>query len=298
MSGFTAVDLSQLPPPDVVEQFTFEQILAQMVEDLQMRDPAFTAIVESDPAMKILEVCAYRETLVRQRTNEASRAVMLAYARGTDLDHIAANYVLQRLVLDPGDPTALPPILPTYESDTAFRRRIQLSPEGYTTAGSRGSYVFHALSASALVKDAQAVSPNPGMVTVYVLSQDGDGEASVDLIDAVAAALNADTVRPMTDLVTVQSVSVMQYRVDAELTVFAGPDAEVIRQTAYAAAAAYAEEQHRVGRDITRSGLFAALHQRGVQNVKLIEPAGDMIVGDGEAAFCTEIAVIVVGVDE
>lgn len=295
MAGFTAVDLSQLAPPDVVETLDYETILAAMVADLQARDPDFTALVESDPAFKILEVAAYRETLVRQRANEAARAVMLAYAAGADLDQIAANYVLARLVLDPGDPTALPPVPPTYESDDDFRRRIQLSPEGYTVAGSRGSYVFHALSADAGVRDAQAISPAPGQVTVYVLARAGNGAAGVDLVDAVEAALNAETIRPMTDQVTVQSAAVTQYQVTASLTVFAGPDAELIRQGAVAAVTAYVTDMHRIGYDVTRSGLFAALHQKGVQNVTLTSPAVDIIVGDGAAAFCTAVTVTIGG---
>jgi len=178
MAGsFTVINLSALPAPVVVEQIDFETILDEMVADLQSRDPAFTALVESDPAYKVLEVAAYRETLVRQRANESCLGVMLAYAAGSDLDQIGANFSVQRLVLDEGDADAIPPVLPTYESDTDYRARIQLSFEGFTTAGSKGSYIFHGLGADPDVKDIDAVSPLPGQVTVYVLSRTGDGTA-------------------------------------------------------------------------------------------------------------------------
>ena len=52
---------------------------------------AFTALVESDPAWTILEVAAYRELLLRQRINDASRAVMLAFATGADLEHLGQS---------------------------------------------------------------------------------------------------------------------------------------------------------------------------------------------------------------
>ena len=79
MAGsFTAVDLSRLVAPTVVETLDFETIFAAMLADLQARDSAFSALVESDPAYKILEVAAYRELLIRQRVNDAGRAVMLA----------------------------------------------------------------------------------------------------------------------------------------------------------------------------------------------------------------------------
>ena len=115
--SYTAIDLSQLPAPDVVETLDFENILAAMLEDLQGRDPVFNALVESDPVYKVLEVAAYRETLIRQRVNDAARAVMLAYAAGPDLDHIGARFNVKRKLLSPGDPTANPPIEPVWEND-------------------------------------------------------------------------------------------------------------------------------------------------------------------------------------
>lgn len=296
MAGaFTTVNLSRLPAPDVVEALDFEAILSAMVADLQARDPAFSALVESDPAYKILEVAAYRELLIRQRVNDASRAVMLAFATGADLDQIGANYSVQRLVLDPGDPAAVPPVPPTYESDNDFRARIQLSPEGYTTAGSEGSYVFHGLGADADVKDVQAVSPLPGQVTVYVLSRSGTGAASPELLDAVTASLNAERVRPMTDQVTVLSASIVPYTITAELVMYPGPGPEVVRQAAEDAVTAYAEAQRRIGYDVTLSGLYAALHQPGVQRVNLTAPAANLTIADGQASHCTAISVTVAG---
>lgn len=292
MAGaFTTVNLSQLPAPDVVETLDYEAILAAMLADLVARDPAFTALVESDPAYKILEVAAYREVLLRQRVNDAAKGVMLAFAAGSDLDQIGANYSVARLVVDPGDTAAVPPVPPTYESDDDFRARIQLSPEGYTTAGSEGSYVFHGLGADGDVKDIQAVSPTPGNVIVYVLSRSGNGEASYQLLDIVDATLNADDVRPLTDNVTVQSAEIVNYNVAATLTMYPGPDSEVVRQSAEDAVTAYVESVRRIGYDVTLSGLYAALHQPGVQTVNLISPEATIVMSDGQSSFCNSITV-------
>lgn len=296
MAGsFTVINLSALPAPVVVEQIDFETILAEMVADLQALDPAFTALVESDPAYKVLEVAAYRETLVRQRANEASLGVMLAYAAGSDLDQIGANFSVLRLVLDEGDPDAIPPVPPTYESDTDYRARIQLSFEGFTAAGSKGSYIFHGLGADPDVKDIDAVSPTPGNVTVYVLSRSGDGTASPELIAAVAATLNGDQIRPMTDNVTVQSAAIVTYTVDAELVILPGPDPEVVRQASVDAITAYAEAQRKIGYDVTLSGVYAALHQPGVQRVNLTSPTANLVIGSGQASYCTSITVTAAG---
>lgn len=289
--AFTTVNLSQLPAPTVIEALDFETIFAAMLADLQARDPAFTALVESDPAYKILQVAAYRELLLRARVNDAARAVMLAFATGADLDQIGANFGVVRRVIDPGNPSAIPPVAPTLEGDEDFRARIQLSPEGYTTAGSEGSYVFHALGADGGVKDAQAVSPVPGEVVVYVLGRTGDGTASPELLDTVAAALNAERVRPMTDRVTVLSASIVGYTINAELVMYPGPDPEVVRQAALTAVTTYAEAQRRIGFDVTLSGLYAALHQPGVQRVDLVSPAATLVIGEGQSSHCTSISV-------
>jgi phage-related baseplate assembly protein len=217
MSAFTAIDLSQLQAPAVVEPLDFETIFAAMLADLQARDATFSALVESDPAYKILEVCAYRELLIRQRVNDASRAVMLAYATGTDLDQIGAIFGVARLVITPADPDAIPPVAAVMESDADFRRRIQLSLEGFSTAGPEGAYVFHALAADGDVLDVSATSPDPGEVLISVLSRTGDGAADSGLIAAVETALNAENVRPLTDLVTVQSATIVDFEIEATL---------------------------------------------------------------------------------
>ncbi|MEX3924406.1 baseplate J/gp47 family protein [Paraburkholderia sp. BR10936] len=294
MAGtFTVVNLSQLAAPDAVETLDFETIVSQMLTDLQARSVAagiaYTAPVESDPAYKILEVAAYREMLVRQRANEAVRAVMLAYAKGSDLDQIGANYNVARLTIKPADSTTIPPTPAVMEEDDDYRMRIPLSLESYTTAGSEGSYVFQALSAIGTISDIQAESPSPGQVVVYVLSRNGNGAASSEEIDAVTAALSAKTVRPMTDQVSVLSAAVGTYEIDADLTLFDGPDADVVIAAAESAAQAYADSVHKIGYDVALSGIYKALHQTGVDSVALNSPQAGIPGVTGQAMYCTGI---------
>lgn len=297
-SGYTAVDLSQLEAPQVVETLSFEAIVAAMIADLQSRDSTFDALVESDPAYKIIEVSAYREVLLRQRVNEAAKAVMLAYATGTDLDQLAALFGVTRLVIDEGDADATPPIDPTYEADANLRKRVQLSLEALSVAGPEGAYVYHAVSADGDVLDASATSPSPGEVVISVLSRTGSGTASADLLAAVNNAVSADDVRPLTDHVTVQSATIINYSIDATIRVFSGPDRSVVMAAAQAAIETYVEAQHAIGRDITLSGIYAALHQPGVQNVTLTAPAASIVVDRTSASYCTAITLTDGGTDE
>ncbi|MBY6056755.1 baseplate J/gp47 family protein [Leisingera daeponensis] len=293
--GFSAIDLSQLPAPDAVQAVDYEATLAEMLADLRARAPAFDALVESDPAYKLLELGAYFKVLLLQRVNDAARAVMPAYALGADLDQIAARYGVARLVIDAGDPEALPPVAAVLESDSDFRRRMLLAFEGLSAAGPIGAYIFHALGADPEVADASVQSPAPGEVLITVLSRNDEGTAGAELVSAVESAINADAVRPLCDLVTVQAAEIITYSISATLTVYPGPDSEVVRAAAESAARAYADAQHRLGRDVTLSGLYAALHQPGVQNVLLVSPAADVAANDGQATYCNGISVTVGG---
>lgn len=280
---FTAVDLARLPFPAVVEPLDFETILAAMLADLRALAPDFDALVESDPAYKLLAVVAYRELQLRQRVNDAAKAVTLAYAAGADLDQIAARYNVARKTLTAVTATTAA----VMESDADLRRRVQLAFEGLSVAGPVGAYIFHALGASPEVLDASATSPAPGEVLVTILSREGDGTPSAPVLADVLAALTADNVRPLTDHVTVQAAEVVPFSVNATLTLRAGPDAAVVVTEANARLAAYLEDARRLGRRVTRAALFAALCVEGVENVALESPAEDIAVADTQAASCT-----------
>jgi phage-related baseplate assembly protein len=298
----TSVDLSQLPLPAIVEVLDFETIVSAQLADFTARQIAagepFTALLESDPAYKVIESAAYRELLLRQRVNDACKAVMLAYAASTDLDQIAANFDVQRLLISLGDPTLIPPTFDVYEDDNSLRRRVQLSFDGLSTAGPSGSYIFHALSASADVLDASAISEVAGTVIVSVLSRTGDGTAPSGTLAAVTTALNSETVRPLCDTVVVQSAAIVDWNIVATITTYDGPDSAVVIASAQAAAQAYADAQHVLGRDITMSGVYGALQQPGVQNVALTSPTANIVISQKQAPYCTSIALTYGGVGD
>ncbi|WP_164276631.1 baseplate J/gp47 family protein [Stenotrophomonas sp. B1-1] len=295
MSTFTAVDLSKLPVPDVFEQLSFEQLLAQRVAELHLYLPD-VLLLESEPLYKLLQASAYRELILREQFNQRAKGLLLAYAQHGDLDHLAAPFGVTRQLLTPADPVTGAPAV--YEDDAAFRRRIQLAPEGLSVAGPEGAYIFHALGADPRVLDASAISDAPGVVRVSILSREGDGSATAELIAAVDAALSADSVRPLTDHVIVQSVEVVAFAIDASVYTFAGPDAQVVLGEARRRLQAYVDGSHRIGRDVTRSGLFAALHAEGVQRVELHAPLADIAVTATQASHCSGITLTNGGVGD
>lgn len=113
MGNFTAIDLSKLPAPKVIESLSYEEIFQDILSDFLEKNPSYSTLLESDPAMILLEVCAYREMLLRNRINEAAKATMLAYATGSDLENLAASLGVQKLI---------------GETDDQLRQRVQLAP--------------------------------------------------------------------------------------------------------------------------------------------------------------------------
>lgn len=291
MSGYNGVDLASLPAPAVVEALDYEAVLAEMVEDLKQRDPNFSALVESDPAYKILEVAAFREVLLRQRVNEAALAVLLPHASGADLDNLAALSGVKRNLLDPGDPDAHPPVDPTYEDDESLRRRAALAVEGQTVAGSSGAYIFHSLAVAG-VKDAYPSSLVPGEVDVFVLALDGDGAPSAELLASVDAVLSSKEVRPLTDKVNVKTAEILNYTIEATLHMETGPDTSVAIEAGRKELEAMVADAHRLGgREVAISAIHKALHQPGVIRVELTQPAADVAPSASQAPYCTGITI-------
>lgn len=285
----TTIDLSRLTPPELVEQLGFEAIVAAMVADMQVRLPRFDATVDSDPAVKVLHVAAYRELLLRRQFQDAALQLFVAYAVGAALDHLGALVGLARLEITPANTaTGAAAVM---ESDDDYRQRIVLAPEAFSTAGPELAYVALAKGASGDVLDASAISPAPGEVLVSILSRTGDGTASAELVAAVLASTSASAKRPLGDAVTVQSARIRKFAIHAQLYTFAGPDLSVVLASAQAKLTTYLTENRKLGRTITRSGITAALTVAGVHRVVLVTPEDDVICDRTQAGWCTATAI-------
>jgi phage-related baseplate assembly protein len=290
------VDLSELPAPDVLEPLDFEATYEDGLTIFRgyMGDN-WSAPLESDPVVKLIEVGAYNKVGNRARVNDAAKALLLAHAIGPDLDHLGANVNLPRLVIQAEDLLAVPPVAKVMELDDPYRERIQLAFEGLTTAGPRNSYILHARNASGLVMDASAESPSPACVTVTVLSTEGKGEAGPELLAIVADALDDDEVRPVGDRVTVQSAEILDYRIEAILHMSsAGPEGDASLVEAKKRLGAWVNPRKRLGVEVARSGVDAQLHVAGVSRVELVGWV-DLAPTKAQAAYCSEWSVVLAG---
>ena len=263
----TLNDLASLPAPAVIEPLSFETIFEELQTEFQSRYPDYSALLASDPAIKLLEVAAYREVLLRNRINEAAKASLLAFATGSDLDHLAAFYGVTRLM---------------DESDEALRLRTRQRIIGFANAGGAAHYRYWALSASPEVADVEVDSPEPGRVRISVLAKGEEQTVSNAVLNAVRAVVLRDDIRVLTDTVEVVAAELMPVTVHARLWLYPDAPLETLAaiQAVFASTlAAYAG----LGWDLTRSWIVGQLQRAGVHKVDLLSPTTDIRVAANQA---------------
>lgn len=289
MSRFTAINLSNLTPPDIIETLDFEAIVLAMRDDFVTRFPAIAGVIdlESEPVRKLIEAFAYREMLLRARINDSVRSVMLATATGNDLDNIAALYATARMQVEDETGTLVD------EDDDRLRARVQIAPDAFSVAGPEGAYVYHALSVASWARDATAIMTSPGNVRVTMLREGSDPTPTVDEREAVRVSLIDNDVRPLTDVVAVMAPEVRNVTINAKLTLYPGPDGNVVQAAAVTALTKWVEANRLLGMNLRRSAIFAKLHQEGVHSVDLVSPAADVVLGPTEVYAIDAITVTV-----
>lgn len=321
-----AVTTNSLPTPDIIEALDYQSIFDAILADFRTRNPDFSALLHSDPAVKLLEVAAYRELILRQRVNDAFKATLLGLAAGADLDNLADFYNVSRA---------------TDETDTALRDRTIEKIKGSSTGGGAAWYRYQALTADDRVADALVTSPAPGAVQVAILSEEasqiaaatgaaldtigavygvarsefnepddtyrarirtaalgtaGDGAASSVLISAIDLILQAPDVRVITDTLTTISASVVVVDITADIYLYPDTNSNILNGL---------EEQLRtdlaaaggLGWDLARSWLISRMHREGVQRVELTSPSSDVVISGSQAVSFGTISITLAGYD-
>ena len=159
-------------------------------------------------------------------------------------------------------------------TDQEYYQLMRASMDAFSTAGPTGAYIYIAKRVSTEIQDVLAVSPSAGKVVVYVLTKDGE-PAGAELKNAVLKALSQDTVRPLTDQVSVGDPQVVEY--DIAFTYYIPEDetqsGEEVQAAVDAAVQEYgAWQSGKLGRDINPSYLYGLLMQTGIKRVTLTSP--------------------------
>jgi len=359
------MQLLDLPAPEVIEEFDFETIKQRKLN-------TFMAIAkakgieyvpsESDDVMTMIETDAYEEMLLRTRINNAVKAILLAFAKGRDLDHLGVTYygvvrlegskpyayftftlsaaltydinlpknmqlsdgkgavalLLEDVFIKAGDSvgvgvcelqeyvessTIKTEIITTplafvvaakqdgtfengadAEDDERFRERIWLSRESKSTAGSVLAYKYYAFNADSRVSDVKVITDTAGVVKVYLLSRDGDADSV--MIERVDEALNVESVRPLTDDVQVNSATIINATIEANIVLYDMTYEVSVRELIESRIAA---NTRIFGKELTLPKIYGILESEMVKDITLLDPAQTIACADNEVIDVTTL---------
>jgi phage-related baseplate assembly protein len=221
-------------------------------------------------------VTAYRELLLRQRINQAAKANLLTFAIGTDLDNLAAFYGIARK---------------EGETDEELRARTHAKIVGWSSSGSREAYKFHALNSDSRVKEANADSPEPGLVRISILSKEEGGIVSSDLLESVNNYMQREDTRMLTDTVEVVPCGLIEVNVKAKIILMNSTPPEILDTIKSSFILAFSKIAG-LGVSISRSWIISNLFLSGVKDVELITPTEDILVSEIECAKLTGVELI------
>ncbi|WGV98824.1 baseplate J/gp47 family protein [Vibrio sp. YMD68] len=271
------IDLSQYPSPPFFNTLSLDEIKAQRYQYIQQEEGIELDESDSNPASWVTNAGAYRELILREDFDRQSEELFITKASGAALDLIGITYYkVWRL---------------ESEDDDRYRERLLLSPEGFSTAGPEEAYVFHALSADVRVASASAFSPEPGVVHVAILSTEGDGIPTQELLDIVSDYLSDKERRPLTDSVFAVAAQIVDYAVLLDLEVQKGASLDIVREAALKRVTDYVEETELFNQIVARSQLVKAAHTSGVVRVTSVLPDIDIVPSDGKIPRCELIAI-------
>jgi len=161
--------------------------------------------------------------------------------------------------------------------DEEYYELLRRSQDSYSTAGARGSYIYHAMKVSKDIGDVIPNSPSPGQVDIYVLMKDGT-MAGEEIKNAVYASCNADDARPLTDKVVMKDPEYVDYNIDFKYFVYSHGARFSLNDTKKAVNQAVNDyiswQAGKLGRDINPDELLKYVRRAsGVKRLEITAPA-------------------------
>lgn len=186
------------------------------------------------------------------------------------------------------------------ESDETLAERIYLAPSAWSTAGPDDAYKYWVKTYDVAITDVRVFSPEPGIVEIYFLMQDGELPDQA-IIDGVESFLRQEDVRPLTDLVMVKRPEERHYQIDATYYINESDRnrAAVIVKQVDAAVLEYIKwQRQKIGRDINPDELRKVMVMAGAKRVQVRSPTFEKIPRNCVAVLDGEAQVIYGGVED
>lgn len=286
-------DISALPAPKVLELLDYEAILSRQIAKFKelwalarARNPDAdlpdydVELLETDPALITMEALAYVETIVRNRINAAVKAILPAYAKGTDLEGIVSRVGVIRAA---------------GETDFQLLERY-LFKLARPSAGSQMGYFGRVLEAWPGRGDVAVLGPEDhgrrGDIDIVLAAPNG-AAVSTGIIAAVQSAVSARDAKPLTDVVATRSATIVGYAIKQRITVAEDRDAAPVLAAAIASATAFARNRYSIGLPIKRSAIIASSYVPGVVAVEDLTNGSDVAVASDAVAWCAPSGIVV-----
>jgi phage-related baseplate assembly protein len=290
----TINDLANLPEPAIIEELSFEAILARRKDTFALAaqarglDLGQFLMLESSTETILLEEASYSELLMRSRANKLYRASLLYFSTGTELDHVAEESGVTRLI---------------GETDAQLRTRVRIKNRGSSSAGPDDWWRYFAMTADKLVQDVavtRADFPFPaptqkrGEIYLSILSTADDGVPTPATLAAVTRVVNSTAVRGTTTTPIVRAATSKTFNVGANVWLLPTAQQSVFDSLEATFRSVYAKTR-ALGFDINPSWVVAQLQQPGVQRVELTSPTAIVPVADWEAPLLTSVSLNLAG---
>jgi phage-related baseplate assembly protein len=286
------MSLPTLAAPQVFKPLALQAELSRLLAALQLRmqdplggnEPSYSMPLPSDPVYQVLSTGAYRYQFQMQAINEAVESNLLLYARGSDLDHLAAFYDVRRL---------------EGEADDAFRGRVQLSIRGWSP-GTHEYYESQVRGLSTSVRDVLVDVPDTqeidkkGWIYISIMTNEGNGQPSDAFLMQVFNHLISPKVRLINDTIVVQSVDLVPIDIDASIWKTPSAIPGVIERLETSVPLAF-DQSRGLGWDVSPSWFSAVLQQDGVKKSEL-SLKHDVVIERNQCAYLRNFRLLDKGV--
>ena len=265
----TIEDLRALPPPQMVDRVSYQQILDNMIATMQSEDPEFEAR-ESDPGTLVARVIAAYAYSDRQFTAMRSQAQLFPYATGADLDNLASLVGVLRQNGQDDEQLRLAVL------DAPLAQVIGTEPD--IVASVKNAVPGHIFAATAWVDDVGVVqvrmTATPEWTDRRAHIHRLNGWVWPEDVETITEYLNAPTRKLITVEYNIKRTQIRSYRIVGDVRYRSrDTDLNPLLLDTYRRASAYIDSHIRPGLPLWQSAVAAALFGQGVVDVKLSLPA-------------------------
>ena len=182
------------------------------------------------------------------------------------------------------------------EEDDAYRERILLAPESFSIGGTVGAYKYFARQFSPVICDVETTNDKDangndigGTVVVSVLTK--DGLPGTELLTQLEKSFQSERMRILCDKPSARAPQIVNYALNAELTLYTGANELETIAAAKAAWADYeAKRRLKLGGDIVPLDIQTVLKVDGVYNVTL-KNLNLTVLNRTQWARCTSVTI-------